>query len=460
MGTKVTDPTLLAELNAPTAPVADARGRRVTDPALLAELNREPFNVGQMVRNIPGSALQFAKDVTAPIHSPKQTAKGLWRAGSGAVQLAVPGEQGNEPYARAVGQGLKERYGGTQRLRRTLQADPVGLAADVAGLATGGGSVAARAGLRGTGAALRTVGRNLDPVVAAQRAVGQAIPKSLPRKAMGSALKLRTTLKPKDRAGVVETALQYGITPTARGVERLRGVQVDLGDKIDDLITQAGTSGGSVSVESVLQGLDEVRQRMGGPRVTAAKDVAAINRVERAFRENMNQFGPARLTIEDLQKLKTDAYKQINFDRRQQKARVGTEEAYKSMARDARGEIEKQVPAIAEVNRQYGATERALPEIERAAARVGNRDFMGIGVPIKSTAGAMVGDAIGGPGVGTALGLTAGFFDVPSIKSRMALQAEALRSKRAVGGRTPLRSHTIPRAIVAQTGRLSEDQQE
>jgi hypothetical protein len=277
---------------------------------------------------------------------------------------------------------------------------------------------------------------------------------------MGSALKLRTTLKPADRAGIVETTLRYGITPTARGVERLKGVQMDLGDQIDTLIAQAHASGGSVPVEAVLQSLDEARKRVGGPRVNAAKNLAAVDRVEQSFLRHMNKFGPNRLTLEDLQKLKTDAYKEIDFGRSQQKANKGSEEAYRAMARDARGEIEKQVPTIAEVNRQYGATERAMPEIERAAARVGNRDFMGIGVPIKSTAGAMAGEAMGGPGMGTALGLAAGFFDVPSIKARTALQAEALRNKRVFGGRTPPKSHTVPRAVALQVGRMAEDQQE
>ena len=454
---KVTDPALLAQLE---SPVATQRGRRVVDPALLSQLEQEPFDAGQMVRNIPGSAGQFVADITQPIRHPIQTAKGLWKAGSGAAEMLVPGEQGNEPYARAVGQGLKERYGGAQRLRRTLQNDPVGLAADVAGLATGGStlaakglSTAARAGR--TGDVLRGVaagGRALDPMTGTLRAVGAVIPKALPRKAMESAMKLRTTLPRKDRAGVVETMLENRAMPTEKGVNKLRARQFDLGDQLDTLIAQAGAQGGRVPVSAVTQGLEKLRQEYGRPSVAGASNLKAVDAAEQAFLDHVNRNGPAALSVEDLQNIKTDAYKRISFDRSNQKADLPTQEAYKSIARDARGEIEKQVPQIADVNRQYGDIERALPEAERAANRIGNRDFMGIGIPIKIGAGTAIG---GGNFLGGAAGALLGGLDTPRIKSWAAIQAEALRKRKLANP-----SYTGTRAAAAQAGRLPEDQQE
>ena len=120
-----------------------------------------PGGIGEMISNIPGSAAQFASDVTAPIHSPVQTATGLYglakgayqRAGRGAKGLALgpdeaqklePGDK--EGNLEALGNFLSDRYGGLENIKKTLTQDPVGFAADIAGLLTGGGTMAARVG--------------------------------------------------------------------------------------------------------------------------------------------------------------------------------------------------------------------------------------------------------------------------------------------------------------------------
>ena len=97
------------------------------------------------VRNIPSSAGRFVRDITAPIHSPIETGKGLYGLAKGLVQMVIPGEQGSEQNARAVGDFLKERYGGVDAIKRTIATDPVGIAADVAGVVTGGAGLAVKA---------------------------------------------------------------------------------------------------------------------------------------------------------------------------------------------------------------------------------------------------------------------------------------------------------------------------
>ena len=58
----------------------------------------ESMGLGEMassaVGNLPGSAWQFAKDVTAPIHSPIETAKGLGGLAAGAYQSMARGAKG------------------------------------------------------------------------------------------------------------------------------------------------------------------------------------------------------------------------------------------------------------------------------------------------------------------------------------------------------------------------------
>ena len=131
------------------------------------------------VSNLPGSALQFAKDVTAPIHSPIETAKGLGGLAAGVVQNRVreaknfalgsdepAGE--NEKKLEALVSFIGERYGGLENIKRTVAEDPAGFLADIAGLAMGGGGLAVKAaGTAGKLGSLASkvgkVGRAIDP---------------------------------------------------------------------------------------------------------------------------------------------------------------------------------------------------------------------------------------------------------------------------------------------------------
>jgi hypothetical protein len=420
--------------------VADLQARLADAP--------DDFSAREMIKNVPGSAWETAKAVTAPIHSPVDTAKGLWRAGSGAAELLIPGEQGNEDYARSVGQGIKERYGGVSNLKTTLQNDPVGLVTDVAGLLTGGSATAARALPRAAAAAGR-VGRAIDPVVAAQRAAGAVVPRKLPRALTESALKPPTTMPRADRAKVVDTILDEGVLPNEKGVRQLGETQRDLNDQLDVLIGDATRRGGSVPTARVTAGLPKVRAKMGGPTLEAAADLKDIDAAELAFLEHMAKTGRSRMTVQDLQDFKTDAYKRINFGRSQQKAKIGTEEAYRDMAREARGAIEDFAPEVAPINRRWGDIEQAEPVLERAAGRIGNRDMLGIGVPIKAGVGAAIGGA-----PGAMLGAVTGALDAPMIKARLARSLEKLRKYK--GDKTL----TGTRALAAQAGRTQDDPEE
>ena len=97
-----------------------------------------------MMANLPSSAGRFLRDLTAPIHSPIDTVKGLGGLGLGALQKLIPGRQGQEHHAEAVGGFFADRYGGFENIKKTLAGDPVGAAADIGTLLTGGGALAAR----------------------------------------------------------------------------------------------------------------------------------------------------------------------------------------------------------------------------------------------------------------------------------------------------------------------------
>lgn len=134
--------------------------------------------------NILPSAGRFAKDTASGlvnIFNPdmeKNTLANVARVGAGAVQLALPGEQGQEKYARSVGDFYKERYGSLENAKQTLINDPVGVLGDVSSVFTAGGSAASRLGTVGraadtagdvsrvaqVGQKITNVGRAIDPV--------------------------------------------------------------------------------------------------------------------------------------------------------------------------------------------------------------------------------------------------------------------------------------------------------
>ena len=128
--------------------------------------------------NLPGSLGQLAADVTAPIHSPIQTGKGLYSLASGLVQKVIPGEQGNEQAVDAMGKFLKERYGSWEGIKKTLAEDPAGLLTDAAGVFSGGAGMALKVGKLGklgkVAGAVQKGARAVDPIRLGSKAVSAA----------------------------------------------------------------------------------------------------------------------------------------------------------------------------------------------------------------------------------------------------------------------------------------------
>lgn len=96
--------------------------------------------------NLPQSAVKLGNDLYQAVKHPIDTAGSLLDLGKGIVQLAVPGEQGDEETARAVGRMMAKRYGGLKAIKKTMATDPVGFISDLSMFLTGGGTAIAKAG--------------------------------------------------------------------------------------------------------------------------------------------------------------------------------------------------------------------------------------------------------------------------------------------------------------------------
>lgn len=152
------------------------------------------------VQNIPGSAVEFAKNTAQPFIHPIDTATSIGNLDVGIAQKAdkagllesVPfvgaarsvmrmmgiSDIGSdkEKYADTLAKFFKDRYGSIAALKKTISTDPVGVLADASVVLTGGGDLAERApGILGqTARAAANVGRTIDPVNLAVKSVKTA----------------------------------------------------------------------------------------------------------------------------------------------------------------------------------------------------------------------------------------------------------------------------------------------
>lgn len=259
----------------------EKRGELLPDEAKLLEQARakglasaNPMSVGQVAskaaENFLPSLGNFAYNLTAPIHSPVQTAKGLTHLAAGVgskivgaadrASEAIGGPDLQTPeqaeYAegpmKAVGQFFADRYGSVEGFKKAVSEDPVGVLGDASAIITGGGTLAARApGMVGrAGQAAVRAGQAIDPVVATGRTA----------------------------AGVVRTA--------APQVGRVAGAYTGLGDDVLSNLYQAGRQGGAAAGTA----LENMRNPQANQRAVVEQAQGAMGqlRQNRAAEYNAN----------------------------------------------------------------------------------------------------------------------------------------------------------------------------
>ena len=132
-----------------------------------------------LLKNVPGSGLQFVKDITRPFYDPVGTVQGLYTLTKGLINKAIPGEDPSEEVVDMVAQYYVDRYGGVENALTTLREDPVGAVSDVALLFTGGGALVKGSGVAGkineiaeVGGKIGKFGRAIDPASAVFKTPG------------------------------------------------------------------------------------------------------------------------------------------------------------------------------------------------------------------------------------------------------------------------------------------------
>lgn len=399
--------------------------------------------LGKMISNIPASAAQFASDVTAPILSPIQTAKGVGGLIGGTAQKLArqaqeaAGSRSDQPinipkgsmeqYPEAFGQFMSSRYGSPEAIKQTVQTDPVGSLADVAGLLTiGGGAASKIPGIAGkVGRGVSKIGAGMEPInllgAPTKAAIGAMTPKSLPANLYKSAAKFPTTLDikygPGTRTRLAETAVKKRMMPTEAGVLKLEQFETDFGNKIGGLIDKATETGGKIPKSQVYKYLKEARRSVGGVRVGAKKNLAQVNQVAKDLTDQIKKIKGDYLTPRQMQDLKISAQAAAKYVPGTVPEK-GAEKAAKAIAKASREGIEEAVPGVADINKELAKLKELKEPLSRAAARIENRDLISIGTPLKTMAG---GELMGGRGA--IAGALAGMAEGKKAEMAMGLQA-------------------------------------
>lgn len=270
--------------------------------ALMAASRQEGYRIlGKAAYNTPASAFQFVKDVSAIVREPIQTVKGIKGLSFGLVQLLIPGEQGDEDVARAMGGFLKDRYGSVEAVLDTFENDPVGFFSDVSVLFTAGGALASKAGRLSTlGKNIQAFGRAVDPVGGLGLATNKLFTGRTP---VNSLIKTALDLPKKkglERIDDLANAfLKKGLNVKRKSLRLLDNDMKKVRGKINDIVDSKTKTGVRIRTAEIVDSLDNLIDN-------AAKEglETADLRVVKRMRDDFSKMHGEILTPRQVQDIK------------------------------------------------------------------------------------------------------------------------------------------------------------
>ena len=413
-----------------------------------------PFDMSlsETVKNIPGSAAQMGKDLYAAVSNPMETMGNFQSLGQGAIEKFIPneingvdfGQTENENMADAVGNMYADRYGGINRIKRTIQNDPVGSLGD---LAMVGGGVGTLPKLGKLGAFSKAI----DPVNVAynttKKLAGKMIPGELPAKLMSSAMTWDTVskngLRANDKSKIM---LKNNLSPTIASVDKGWDMVYSMSNGIDEILSRF--DGEKIPRREVFSLIQREKDKAARGS-TGKKQHRDIDRVVKDLDEFWYNHEMDYFTPSELQYFKKDLYKELQKAYKDSKApTTGTENAQLSIAEVARNKLESFDPSIKPTNAAEGELISILPEMEKKVNRITNRNVLPITAAPSAGAGYLIGNAMGSPELGTILGVGASYADMPRPKAAIAQGLHNMQNASMTGN--SLSALAIRQQMIAQ----------
>jgi hypothetical protein len=324
----------------------------------------------------------------------------------------IPGQDEGEAFAGA----LYDRYGTVDNAKTTLMEDPAGVLLDVASRGAFGKNAK---GYGDAAASLSPVSGAIRAPVAALE--GRMDDGSISSAMYGSAMKPSTSLSPADRRQLLSEGLEMYATPGTRSLRKREGDLADVGQQIGQRETALAQGDAMIDIPRLFDDIPELESEYGVLRYNPKGNLEKIDMVVQRMMDGIfNAYPEAnQLSAAQFQRLKKGIYKDLYDDKAKgvnQKFDTVEEVTLEAIGRAARRQLEEIDPELAKLNEQYSKIKRVQENIQfPAAARVGNRDIMGIGPGINS----MGAEAIM-PGAGP-IGAVLGAFDKPVLKANAAV---------------------------------------
>jgi hypothetical protein len=370
---------------APADAVAPANSSKVLSDDEFENFKPQPSgplswsDVGsQALRNAPGSAVQFGKNIAQPFMHPIDTANNILDVGHGLAQKLGVSFDADNPEdtakANAVGKFFADRYGGLENVKKTMASDPVGFLGDLSTVLTGGGGALARApGIIGkVGEIAGTAGRLTDPL---QAVTGPAKAAGfLGREALGVTTgagpeALRTAAQAGLEGGEAGRAFREnmrGNAPIDEVVADARGAVGQLRKERGDLYRQGMADVGADKtimswndVDTALADMDKVATYKGqslSPSTEAMRD-----KITSAISDWKNLRASEFWTPEGFDALKKKVGDLRDASQYGTPERLVADQAYQAI----RKTIVDQAPDYARVMKGYEDASKQLSEIER-----------------------------------------------------------------------------------------------
>jgi hypothetical protein len=215
------------------------------------------------------------------------------------------------------------------------------------------------------GGALPVVGKVAD-------VVANNVAKPIARRVMQSAVKPTIEqLRKGDAQVAINTLLDYGISPTQRGVDKIRSNIDSLNSQIANNV--AGSTA-QINKNDVLSYLGDVNRKFAN-QVSPTSDLSAISGVADDFIGHPLATGQT-MSVPLAQQLKQGTYKALKG--KYGEAGSAATEAQKALARGLKTEIGKAVPDIVPLNTEEARLLKTLTVAERRALMELNKNPVGL----------------------------------------------------------------------------------
>jgi hypothetical protein len=255
-------------------------------------------------------------------------------------------------------------------------------------------------------------------------------PGSLAERMYQSALK-PSTANPARAARVSATGLAEHIPVSETGAAKIGALVNELNAAINSKIQAGASRGVTVDPRAVAARTAQLEDRFR-TQVTPAADLADIA----AARDEFLKTYPEPIPATRAQAVKVGTYRQLQ--KSYGKLSGAAIESQKALARGIKEELASQFPEITDLNAREGRLLDLQPALEKAVARIQNRNLISLGGRVAS-AGAGPMAALAGGDLGTAALSSAGTLVLHEVITNPAVQSRlAMIISRTSGGRIPL----------------------